>query len=51
LILGSGNCRFLGFPGFPVELGGSGELMRLSSLKGARADLSSAAILAIAEIE
>ena len=36
------NCRFLRYPGFPVEVGGVGNLMRLSSRKAAHAAVSNA---------
>ena len=37
------NCRSLGFPGFPVEVGGAASSMRFSLQKTAHAALSSAA--------
>jgi hypothetical protein len=43
LILGGGNCRFLGFPGFPVELGRVGELHAPFFLERAQVALSRAA--------
>jgi hypothetical protein len=42
-ILGGGNCRFLSFPGFPVEFGGVAIFMRFSLQKTAHAALPSAA--------
>jgi hypothetical protein len=40
---GPRNCRSLGFPGFPVELGVISELLRLSSMKAAHVAISGAA--------